>query len=295
MKRVWYFTPVIGSHEMKRFQEEAKKMKLVFKVVQYKDISLEFDRKNEFKYLGEKMDFKKGDIAVLRNPKFHDSNDQVFFNLLVNHLKSVGVKASNSETFINLSGARDKVFQYYILGQAGFPIIRPTYFMGSNFMLAKKLESINSLFIVKPRDGSRGVGIFRVENKEDFFNRAKDYLGRDVILQKFVSNRFDLRVICSQKKIFGVMKRIAKEGSIVNNFSAGGSVENYENLDKNIKKDCLDICKLFQCDYIGIDLILDGKKYHILEVNFFCHFKGFEKSTGTSFPKEVLSLLIDNK
>lgn len=291
MKRVLYFTPVVGSYEMKRFQKEAKGMGYSFKVVQYKHISLEFNKKAEFKYKGKKIDFKKNDVAVLRNPKFKDSKDHVFFNLLLNHLNSLKIKTTNLNLFLNLASARDKLFQYYLLDRNNFPIIKPTYFLNSNHLLFEKLKSINSSFIVKPRAESRGVDIFKIENKTDFIERAKDYPASDILIQKFISNSFDLRIICTRKKIIGAMSRSAKEGSIVNNFSAGGNIENYELKDKKIIKDCMEICKLFQCDYLGIDVILTGKKYLILEVNFFCHFKGFEKATGVNFPKEIINTL----
>ncbi|MCK5332579.1 ATP-grasp domain-containing protein [Candidatus Parcubacteria bacterium] len=291
MQRVLYFTPVIGSYAMKRFEEEAKKMGFGFKAIQYKHISLEFNKKAEFKYKGKKIDLKKSDIAVLRNPKFKDSKDHVFFDILLNHLNSLNIKTTNVHLFLNLGSARDKLFQYYLLEKNNFPIIKPTYFLNSNYLLAEKLKNINSSFIVKPRNESRGVDIFKIENRMDFIERGKDYLARDILIQKFIPNKFDLRVICTRKKIIGTMSRSAKEGSVVNNFSAGGSIENYELKDKKIIKDCLEICKLFQCDYLGIDIILTGKKYLILEVNFFCDFKGFERATEVNFPKEIFSIL----
>ncbi|MCK5490227.1 MAG: ATP-grasp domain-containing protein [Candidatus Pacebacteria bacterium] len=291
MKRVLYFTPVIGSYAMKRFQKESKKMGFGFKAIQYKHISLEFNKKAEFKYKGKKINFEKNDMAVLRNPKFKDSKDHVFFDILLNHLNSLTIKTINLNLFLNLGSARDKLFQYYLLEKNNFPIIKPTYFLNSNYLLSKKLESINSSFIVKPRSGSRGVDIFKIENEMDFIERGKDYSASDILIQKFVPNSFDLRIICTRKKIIGAMSRSAKEGSVVNNFSAGGSIENFGLNDKKIIKDCLEICKLFQCDYLGIDIILTGKKYLILEVNFFCDFKGFEEATGANFPKEIINLL----
>ena len=291
MKKVWYFTPVLGSYEMERFSQEAKISGWKFQPIQYKHISVEFNKNSEFRHLGKRMEFRSGDIAIMRNPKFLDHNDPVFYMTLLYHLRASGVRASNSSQFMDLSASRDKLFQYYLLDQEGLPIIRPTFFMHSNHLLQKKLDGITQAFIVKPRSESKGVGIFRINKREDFFMRAKDCPAEGVLLQKFIPNRFDLRVICTPDRIIGAMKRTAKEGKVVNNFSAGGSVVKYELEDPEIIETCQRTCKLFRCDYLGVDIILSGKRFYILEVNFFCHVKGFEQATGINFPQEIHTLM----
>lgn len=294
IKRVLCFTSIIKSYEVKRFKEESRKMNFIFKILQYKNISLEFRNRAEFKYKGLNIDIKKEDIVILRNPDFANNDDKVFFGLLICYLNSLGVRTTNLDFFLNFDLARDKLFQYYLLLKNNFPIIKPTYFFNSDYFLFRKLNSMNNAFVIKPRNGSGGVGIFKIEKAMDFIEKAEDYCAKNILMQKYIPNTFDIRVICTQNKIIGAMKRIAKKSSIVNNFSAGGSVENYKIKDRKIEKNCLAICKLFRCDYLGVDIILSKRKYYIIEVNFFCHFKGFEKATGVNFPREIFNLLKQN-
>lgn len=291
IKRVLFFTSNTDSYALKRYKEESKKKKYKFEIVEYKHLSIEFNKKLVFKYLNEKIDFNKNDIVILRGMNRFGIDDNVLFNILVNHISFLKIKSPNLNSFLNFPDMDDKLFQYYILSQNNFPIITPTYYLNSSRILFSKIKDIKYPFVLKPRDGSHGNNIHKIKNKESFFEMEYYYSIKKSLIQKCIPNNFDLRIICTPSKIIGSMKRSARKGNFVNNYSAGGNVENYNLRDVKITRDCLNMCKLFKCDYMGADLILKEDKYHILEVTRFCQFEGFEKATGINFPKEIFNLL----
>lgn len=288
MKRILYFTSDINSYELKRFEEESKNKGYDFETIEWQNLSLELDKESKFEHLGKKIDFQEGDAAILRGTNRLEANDVVLFNIMANHLSFLNIKAPNLTAFLSYPNANDKLFQYYILLRNNYPIIAPTFFPNSGRNLIEKMKDAEYPIVLKPRIGSHGNHIHKIDNEKIFHDMENLFSTREYLVQKCVSNTFDLRVICTRDKIVGAMKRTAKKGNFVNNFSAGGSVENYDLKDAKIVKDCMDMCKLFKCDYMGLDLIVKDDKYYILEVTRFCQFEGFEKATGANIPKEIL-------
>ncbi len=292
MKRVLFFTSNRSSYALKRYEEESKKRKYKFEIIEYQHLSLEFNKKLSFKYLNKKIDFNKNDIAILRGTsRFGVDDDNVLLNILANHISILKIKSPNLNSFLSYPNMDDKLFQYYVLLQNNFPVIAPTYYLNSSRVLFNRIRDIKYPLVLKPRNGSHGNNIHKIENKEEFFEMEYYYSVKKSLIQKCILNDFDLRIICTPNKLIGAMKRSARRGNFVNNYSAGGSVENYNLKDAKIIRDCLCMCKLFECDYMGIDLILREGKYYILEVTRFCQFEGFEKATSVNFPKEVFNLL----
>lgn len=287
MKRILYFTSDANSYEHARFKEESNKKGYYFQAIEWQNLSLKLDKKIKFEHFGKAIKFRNNDVAILRGTNRLLSNDVVLFNIVASHLKMLKIKTPNLAAFLDYPNANDKLFQYYFLLLNNYPIITPTLYPNSCRNMIKKMNNAKYPVVLKPRVGSHGGHIYKIDNEKVFRSMENLFFIKEYLIQECIANTFDLRVICTPKKIIGGMKRMAKKGNFVNNYSAGGSVENYSLTEKRIIKDCLNICKLFKCDYLGLDLIIKGDRCYILEVTRFCQFQGFEKATGANIPKEI--------
>jgi len=147
--------------------------------------------------------------------------------------------------------------------------------------------------IVKTVSGSYGKGVFLCENRDqledlaDLIEVSKDQRV-NVIIQEFVlfSNGKDVRVFVVGRRHIGAMVRIAREGKLKANFSAGGTVASFD-LNPAVERLAVESAKLVGLDIAGIDILFDGDSYKVCEVNSSPGFEGFEKATGLNVPQEI--------
>jgi RimK family alpha-L-glutamate ligase len=152
--------------------------------------------------------------------------------------------------------------------------------------------------IIKHNLSSRGKEVFKVKSGRGLtriFNQ--EYFARTMLVQPFLMAGEDLRIIVLGGNAIGAMKRIARKGKYLTNYSQGGMVENYDlNSDSDAKDIAERTAKHFLLDYVGVDLMKgeDGN-WKVLEVNRACQFQGFEKATGINVPEKVIKYLLLRK
>ena len=71
------------------------------------------------------------------------------------------------------------------------------------------------------------------------------------------------------------MKRTARSGEWRTNFSLGGATARADHA-KTLESLALKAAKKMNLDYAGIDILEYKNKLHIIEINSFAQFKGFE-------------------
>ena len=87
------------------------------------------------------------------------------------------------------------------------------------------------------------------------------------------------------------MKRSANKGEWRTNFSLGGNVEKNES-NKEMEKIALKTAKKMGFDYLGIDILKNKNKVHIIETNSLPQFGGFEKAfPEVNVAKEIIQLV----
>ena len=151
-------------------------------------------------------------------------------------------------------------------------------------------------FIQKPNFGFQGRGVRLIKSKEDLL--ASDSALYKTVLQPYIENTGDYRILIVGGEVLGVMRRTAAEGQIVNNFSQGGEVEHITDTElvDRLGVKSLKIAKVFQSNFCGIDLIYDEKvnQYRFLEINFSPGWKGFGKATGINVAKKIVDEYLTN-
>jgi len=274
------------NYENQRFKEEAEKEGIEFLLGASDDFDIIVTKE------GEKSILYRGDYVDLPDcliPR-RGSGTKYFDLAVIRHLEKMGVFVVNSSQSIET--AKDKLHTLQMLAANKIPIPKT--------ILAKlplNIDFIEKYFtyplIIKTLSGSEGKGVFLCENREqleDFINFievSKD-VNVNITLQEFFesSKGRDIRVFVLGGRTIGAMLRIAKEGKIKANFSAGGEVSSFE-LKPEVEWLAVESARVIGLDIAGVDILFNGDTYVVSEVNSSPGFKGFEKATGINIPQEI--------
>jgi RimK family alpha-L-glutamate ligase len=158
--------------------------------------------------------------------------------------------------------------------------------------------------IIKGSGGDRGTRVFKADNLEQLEKLVRDLRkseteeGRRYMLQEFIPNDGDFRVLVLGEKVLGVMKRSSQSvAEFKNNYSAGGKVELAE-LPEEIKQLAIKAAKVCGLAVAGVDVVFrnnDLSQPIIWEVNKGPQFKGFMEATGIDVPAEMVKFLVGLK
>ena len=189
----------------------------------------------------------------------------------VEDLEEMGVYVINS--LKGIENARDKESYDRICKKSGIPTPK-TRLVNSPKELDEVLPEFEFPVVCKTTTGSLGVGVFKIDKPslvkpifQAMWKVSPDLKNEGILIQEFLKNKGDVRTIVVGGEIIGSMKRIAAEGDFRNNFSQGGTVEQYD-LNAEEKETVLKAAKVSGCEICGVDHIVgqDGKPY-IIEVN----------------------------
>jgi len=200
-----------------------------------------------------------------------------------------------------------KAWQMLVLEKAGIEVPKTIY--GSLWYLYEQMvNSQNSDFqfpvIIKGSGGDRGTRVYKADNLEELEKLVRDLRksetedGKRYMLQEFIPNDGDFRVLVLGDRVLGVMKRSSQsKEEFKNNFSAGGKVE-VADLPEEIKQLSVKAAKACGLAVAGVDVAFrdfDVKKPVIWEVNKGPQFKGFMQATGIDVPAEIVKFLVSLK
>ena len=200
-----------------------------------------------------------------------------------------------------------KAWQMLALKTAGIEVPKTIY--GSLWYLYEQMKenSISNFqfpIIVKGSGGDRGTRVYKADNLEEMEKLVRDLRksetedGRRYMLQEFIPNDGDYRVLVLGEKVLGIMKRSSQsKDEFKNNYSAGGKVE-VADLPEEIKQLAVKAAKVCGLAVAGVDVAFrdnDLNKPIIWEVNKGPQFKGFMQATGIDVPAEIVKFLVSLK
>jgi len=275
-----------NSYENRRFHKEAEQMGIELQIVGPEEFDIVVTKEGRKSILHNSSPVDLPDCLIPRM----GAGTTYFALAMIRHLERLGLFVLNSSQ--SIENAKNKLTTLQILATNNIPIPKT--------MLAKfplNVDIVEREFtyplIVKTVSGSYGKGVFLCENRAqmkdlaDFIEVSKDPKV-NVIIQEFVlfSNGKDIRVFVVGRRHIGAMVRIAREGKLKANFSAGGTVEPFD-LNPAVEWLAVESAKLVGLDIAGIDILFDGDSYRVCEVNSSPGFEGFEKATGLNVPQEI--------
>lgn len=192
----------------------------------------------------------------------------------------------------------NKTQDMYSLTRAGLPYI-PT-FISSNAKEAIEYIDLNWKgeypVVCKIMNSSQGKG---VEKCDDSKSLAKLFSNTDNpnyedfrMIQKFIPNDGDYRILIFDNEIISSVKRVTKDAKkdFRNNMSRGGRGF-AEDIPKIASKIALDSFKLLKKDIAGVDLIQDSKnkKWYIMEVNSAPQYQYSQEISKINFPEMLIN------
>ncbi len=231
----------------------------------------------EFFCNGKRLDFP--DFVVMRD-----------YNYTIGmQLESLGIKVINSTW--SMMNAQNKAVTSQLLVKNNVSTPKFMYTKDKNYSLIHEYFGCKK-FAMKKIDGSQGLGVYLIENEEDY-NKAYDEINDKYYCQEFIDFSFgrDIRVYVLGNKVLGCVKRISDD-SFKSNFSLGGRVEKYE-LNDSVREISINAAKATGLDFCGIDLLFTQDSYTVCEVNGNAGFRTITSVSDIDIPLELFKWIND--
>ncbi len=160
--------------------------------------------------------------------------------------------------------------------------------------LENELKNWEFPLIVKMSKGGRhGMGTFFLKELVDYKNLEEKLSlkvdQRGFLIQEYIPNDGDFRVMTVGYKCIGGFKRMPTVEKLVLNQSEGNSVGLAE-VPSEVAKVAEDAARVLGVEIAGTDLVISDKtgEVYLIEVNEAPQFKVFEKRTKVNAPKLIL-------
>ena len=168
-----------------------------------------------------------------------------------------------------------------------------TWVFRGDDQLYEKVDKLlkKNILIYKPLFGSQGENIVKIKNIDDL--KKIDNSTNIYYLQKFIETKpsHDYRVLVisntKNRKIYS-MARYGK--TFINNVSAGGECTPIA-LGKEIIEKSIQVSKLFQIPFCGIDLIKEREKIYVIEINSVPAWRGLQSITKDNISESITDIL----
>ena len=217
---------------------------------------------------------------------------------LARMLESKGVRLFNRAESIRLSD--DKMLTHIALSALPQPetISSPLYFAGEEdrAFLAKVEERLGYPVVVKKCFGAFGREVYLARDREALSALRARLLPEPHLYQRYIEcGARDIRVITIGGKAVAAMQRVATaEREFRANVALGGRGESIP-LTPEIASLAESASRILGLEYAGVDLLFDGERYLVAEVNSNAHFRKIEEVTGVDvaalYAKYILSAL----
>ena len=281
-------------HTAERFTVEAKKMGHEVYVCKVEGAIITFEN-NVYKIFNsddeEGFEINKDTVAIVRGSiRFKKS----YLDIL-SRLEKIGVCMVNNRETVEISA--DKYRTYIKLQDFG--LTQPkTVLIPNEDTWKDALKSLDSKFpiIMKTLEGSKGVGVLFIESERQIESLIQLLYSQnenvDLLIQEYIKNDNDIRVIVLGGKVIASMKREVVEGDFRSNVSQGAKVEEYSLTELEVEQ-CLLAAKAVDGSWTAVDFIpsKNPKKIppHILEVNHSPGTEGIEEATGKNIVREIIN------
>jgi ribosomal protein S6--L-glutamate ligase len=223
------------------------------------------------------------------------STVKAFVRLLKQEGTTIVDDIMDKETF-----GGNKLFTQVLYQLNDIPVIE-TYYLQNIFELEKIKDQLPEPALVKESRGKRSRNIFLLENREailnffkrekfSFFKREKKFKISDFLIQRVIDAKECYRIFVVGDNVLGVMKRISYLNSDRSKVSRKDRSTKGE-LTAELRELALKSSKVASIEIAGVDIIYDGEKPLILEVNRAPMFTRFTKVMGVNVAEEIIKYL----
>ena len=284
-------------HTADRLQQEADKLKLPYYLYKLTGGYMTFEggiRRMHNKKDPKGFEITSDTVAIIRGSITRKDS----WMDIVSTLEKDGICVVNSRQCISICA--DKYRTYLKL--ADYSINQPKTALITDAEKSKEaFEKLNTKYpiILKTLRGSKGVGVLFVESEKGLDSLCqvlyKQDEDADLLLQEFIPNDYDVRVLVLGGKVLANMKRPVIEGDFRSNVSQGSEPIKIDLTEVEITE-CLKAAKAVGGLWTAVDFIPSKNREkeppHILEVNSSPGTEGIEKASGQNISKEVIEFFM---
>lgn len=170
------------------------------------------------------------------------------------------------DSFTNTSG---KLYEMFRFNEVGLPV--PDTFYGSREFLCNSLEKIGGVGVLKATHSAKGKDNFLVHSSEEIAEILDQNPTTDFILQNFIPNDGDYRVVTIDFEPKMVIYRSSNGSDHRNNTSLGGSAKiiPLNEVDPEILNMAAKAARATNIRLAGVDIIQNREtgNYALLEIN----------------------------
>ena len=226
------------------------------------------------------FELDQDDAAIYHPQKKFDLRD--FDAVIIRHVGKLWVEAhaitvycehfgiTYTDEYLNRLLLDNKVSTEFLLWSKG---IRqwPRTMYGPVDELVKRLPELGEKAVLKDNEGSKGRHNFVVSSATELQAKSDAYPEKRFVLQEFIPNDSDLRVIVLNGKAVMAIRRSGDGASHLNNTSQGGSavIVPIEQIDAEIISVCVEAARLTKLQVAGVDIMKDTRtgEFYLLEIN----------------------------
>lgn len=189
--------------------------------------------------------------------------------------------------------ADDKMLSYIELKNSGFPVpktlhVNPLFLDDKNALIKRINDNLGWPCVLKITNSSLGRGIIKMNTQEDFddifsllnltsLRTANNDTTVKLLIQEYIkeSEGKTVRVIVLNNKCQGAYLKMSHNHWKANTTSGSFDRQPFELTDE-LAKMSLNICRLFNLGYAGIDYLIGKDGFLVGEINTVSMLKGFD-------------------
>ena len=278
------------------FKQSAKNNKKKFVTLTTKKLSFLYDRKKreiQVFHDGKKIKFDKSDFVFVRRWGANISGTA----LLCIIFDTLGIPYTDAKINTSAEIRSSKLSQPF---QApAFDVNFPTSWVFSKSNILNSIDKIEKKFsfplVLKTQGGGRGQYVWKCNSKADLVKKLKtamEEFRKDLyVVQEFIPNQSDIRVIVFKNKIIASIERSSNNG-FYNNISQGGSgtIAKLTAEEKGIAKRA---AKMARLDLAGVDIVRTKNGPLLFEVNKAPDLKCFNEAAGFDIAAVLADIACD--
>lgn len=221
----------------------------------------------------------------------HISNFTTIVKMIISYLDKYNIPYIKYGTYKDLD---NKAYEMNLMQKLGYPYIPSVMTSKITKRVLDNIKEFGFPVIVKDVNLNRGEGVWKVDNLKELI-RIFDFNNKLMLIQKFIPNDGDYRVITIKNKVELIIKKERIKGS--NEFRANvarGGKAVKGTLPMDIIKMCEEISHYLVCDIVGFDIIKnkDTGEYYVMETNSSPHFSTFSVISGIDIPGIITDYII---
>jgi ribosomal protein S6--L-glutamate ligase len=270
-------------------QKHAGKLRIDLQLIRLGELFTHIGSKN-VEALHRRHPINKFDAFIVRGLGWPTNLDRMQHRInLLSILEEMGKPVMNPPQAIIL--ARDKERSLSVLKSKGFKV--PETYVSEDLHTAVKVSRIFPREVIKPLQGSRGLGTVAVDNEDLAFHVLRTVSQTNGVFyqQRRINVDMGLRIFTVGGHCVGCMRLKPGRDSWKTNVSQRGVPSALKEFESE-GKTAIEAAKTLGCWYAGVDLLVDkNAEEFVTEVNASPSWRVFSRVTHTEPAEQLLDFL----